>query len=85
MTKITLSNAKKIAMKFFGSEMTHPPHTFGNFPEIHPFRYARASLRSIMKRISSADVGINAMGPYMAFIGKYILAMVLIDVPRCAR
>ena len=25
MTKITVSNAKKIAMKFFGSEMTPPP------------------------------------------------------------
>ena len=25
ITKITVSNAKKIAMKFFGSEMTPPP------------------------------------------------------------
>ena len=41
MTKIAFSKAKKIAMKFFGSEITPP---FGNFPEIHPFWYARASL-----------------------------------------
>ena len=42
MTKIAFSKAKKIAMKFFGSEMTPPP--FGNFPEIHRFSYAQASL-----------------------------------------
>ena len=43
ITKITVSNAKKIAMKFFGSEMTPPP--FGNFPEIHSNPGTQASLR----------------------------------------
>ena len=33
---------KKIAMKFFGSEMTPPP--FGNFPEIHSNPGTQASL-----------------------------------------
>ena len=42
MTKITVSNAKKIAMKFFRSEMTPPP--FKKFPEIHPFWRRQASL-----------------------------------------
>ena len=42
MTKITVSNAKKFAMKFFRSEMTPP--SFGNFPEIHPFWRRQASL-----------------------------------------
>ena len=42
MTKIAVSKAKKIAMKFFRSEMTPPP--FGNFPEIHPFWRRQASL-----------------------------------------
>ena len=43
MTKIAFSKAKKIAMKFFGSEMTPPP--FGNFPEIHPFWWRQGSLK----------------------------------------
>ena len=47
MTKIAFSKAKKIAMKFFGSEMTPPP-PFGNFPEIHPFWYTQASLMVMM-------------------------------------
>ena len=42
MTKIAVSKAKKIAMKFFGSEMTPPP--FGNFLKIHPFWQKEASL-----------------------------------------
>ena len=37
MTKNAFSKAKKIAMKFFGSEMTPPPP--------HPFCYTQASLR----------------------------------------
>ena len=43
MTKITFTKAKKIAMKFFGSEMTPLP-PFGNFPKIHPFWCGQASL-----------------------------------------
>ena len=43
ITKITVSNAKKIAMKFFRSEMTPPP-PFGNFPEIHSNPGTQASL-----------------------------------------
>ena len=50
MTKIAFSEAKKIAMKFFGSEMTPPP--FGNFPEIHPFSYPQASLSTIVMIMS---------------------------------
>ena len=45
MTKIAVSKAKEIAMKFFRSEMTPTP-PFGNVPEIHPFLKLRASLRS---------------------------------------
>ena len=57
MTKITVSNAKKFAMKFFRSEITPPP--FGNFLEIHPFWYRQASLSEWKK--SSLRNGVNGI------------------------
>ena len=44
MTKIAFSKATKNCNEIFwiGND---PPPLFGNFPEIHPFWYARASLR----------------------------------------
>ena len=52
ITKITVSNAKKIAMKFFGSEMTPPP-PFGNFPEIHSNPGRQASLTTRATRVTT--------------------------------
>ena len=61
ITKITVSNAKKIAMKFFGSEMTPPP-PLGLFPKKHPFWKRRSSLickniepERFLKEISHED------------------------------
>ena len=42
MTKIAFSKAKKLQWNFFDRKWPPPP--FGNFPEIHRFSYAQASL-----------------------------------------
>ena len=56
MTKKAVSNAKKIAMKFFRSEMTPPP--FGNFLKIRPFLQRQASLRDVIVKIDSNEYDI---------------------------
>ena len=66
MTKvgIELRGQLKIAMKFFGSEMTSRP--FGNFPEIHPLWKTQASLTkvaSLIANFSIVEIWTQCLGP----------------------